>query len=229
MVATDTVWQRLAERRENEQQDNMLQVFALLLPLGEGVGRDILLMKTVFPELESVRVNRNTLLPWFERRKAEIAREKLRLIVKNDAEKLPFQVTGIHQNRNQLIATIELNGHQIVEVDRIPELLVTEASGDANLSAQFQITPLSIDTSVFTSKLEERIEIPVAQITPRGHTLIRSQTSGSVAITLSGTQSLDPKNELARLDLTVERPFVLSVEDNLIFFYPSSIGLSIHV
>ncbi len=216
----DAVWQRLAQRRQNEQQGNILQVFALLLPLGRGVGRDIPLVKTVFPELEQVRVNRSTLLPWFERRKAEIARDKLRLIVESDAQKLPFQVKGIRQRRGLLYAVIDTNGHQIVEMVAIPSLKIIEASGDANLGAKFQITPLS-DPSKFEPKLQvreaiphsgEQMEIPVAQITSKQRTLIRSFTSGKIAITLEGTQSLAPSNELAKLNLAAERPFVLRVD-----------------
>jgi hypothetical protein len=142
MSTADAVWRRLAQRRENEQQGSILQVFALLLPLGRGVGRDIPLVQKIFPELEQVRVNRSTLLPWFERRKAEIARDKLRLIVESDTQKPPFQVKGIRQRRGRLYATIEPNGHEIVELVAA-SMKMTEANGDANLDAKFHITPLS--------------------------------------------------------------------------------------
>lgn len=210
MSTADAVWQRLAQRRQNEQQDSILQVFALLLPLGQGVGRDIPLVKTVFHELEPVRVNRSTLLPWFERRKAEIARDKLRLIVASDAQKPPFQVTGIKKRRGKLYATIEPNGHQIVEMVTT-SLRMTEANGDENLSSKYKITPLS-EPFKFDPKSPVQMAIPLAHINGRQRTLIRSQTSGDITITLEGMQSLAPKNELAKLNLAAEHSFVLRVE-----------------
>ena len=98
----DEVWQKLANRRKMEQKGNIMQVYALLLPLEKNVGKDIGLGKTIFPELEPVNVNQATLLAWFERRKAEIARDKLKALVKDDCDKIAFTIAGIDYKKPAL-------------------------------------------------------------------------------------------------------------------------------
>lgn len=78
-------WPDLARRFDVGRGERLLQTFALLLPLGGEVGRDLRLVETVLGPLETVSVGSPaTLEEWFRRRRAEIERDKLRTLVRDD-------------------------------------------------------------------------------------------------------------------------------------------------
>lgn len=78
-------WRDLADRAQLAVEPRLVQNFALLLPLDGRVGRDLPLVRSVLGETEGVPiVNQDTLREWFARRKAEIVRAKLRVLVRRD-------------------------------------------------------------------------------------------------------------------------------------------------
>ncbi|MBP9824171.1 MAG: VWA domain-containing protein [Thermoanaerobaculia bacterium] len=74
-------WSELASRRRLAGTGRISQTFALLLPIGSQVGRDLRLVETVLGPTEAVNVTAATLEAWFERRRAEIERDKLRILI----------------------------------------------------------------------------------------------------------------------------------------------------
>lgn len=78
-------WQELARRQRLSAGDRLLQTFALLLPLGGELGRDLPLVESVLGSLERISVGSPaTLEEWFRQRRAEIERDKLRILVRAD-------------------------------------------------------------------------------------------------------------------------------------------------
>lgn len=78
-------WQELARRQRLSAADRLLQTFALLLPLGGELGRDLPLVESVLGSLERISVGSPaTLEEWFRQRRAEIERDKLRILVRAD-------------------------------------------------------------------------------------------------------------------------------------------------
>ena len=75
-------WRQLAAKRETvlDRNGHIYKVYALRLPLGGRVGRDMRLFRCVFPDAEEVSVvDARSLREWFEQRRAEIARDRIRL------------------------------------------------------------------------------------------------------------------------------------------------------
>ncbi len=67
------------------QTERLLKLYALQLPLEINAGRDYDRFANIFHTISSpIFLNQSTLLEWFDRLKAEIEREKLRMIVEND-------------------------------------------------------------------------------------------------------------------------------------------------
>lgn len=67
------------------QTNRLLKLYALQLPLDINAGRDYDKFSNIFHTISSpIFINQSTLLEWFERLRAEIERDKLRMIVEND-------------------------------------------------------------------------------------------------------------------------------------------------
>lgn len=77
-------WKTLAKRFQSEQRRGGVEVFCLKLPLGKDAGKHLPEMREIFPRLQVVPVDRETLGGWFQRRKAEILRDRLRFVVAED-------------------------------------------------------------------------------------------------------------------------------------------------
>jgi hypothetical protein len=212
MSPEDKVWQTLAERRRNEQAESALQVFALLLPAGQLVGRDIQLGRVVFPELQPVPVNQATLLPWFERRKAEIGRDKLKSIVDRDSQRALLTLKAIEQRADQLVGIFELASNRIVETSFISQIRISElASGRLQTYLEPEPTEaLKITVGAGAGPLV--FEIPIARIRAQS-AFLRWVANDQVSFKLTATQNLEPAVEIARLNLTNPREFQLAVKD----------------
>lgn len=84
--ATTETWRNLARTADLATSDRAVSAFALQLPLGRDVGRDIGLVRAVLPDLTVAPVvDRAALAEWFSRKRSEIQREKLRVLVTKDA------------------------------------------------------------------------------------------------------------------------------------------------
>lgn len=125
----NTVWENLRIRFENEQLGRTIESFALLLPLSRRVGKDLHLVRNVFRNMNEIRLNRTTLRQWFQRRRAEILRDRLRYLVqkkikKSKPEVIPTLsknktiVLKINQKEDYLTESIIV---QSVVLDRVAE------------------------------------------------------------------------------------------------------------
>lgn len=211
MSPRDDVWQRLAERRRNEQVDSALQVFALLLPASNLIGRDLQLGKAVFPELQSVQVNEATLLPWFERRKAEIARDKLLMIARRDSELPPITLKSIQQRGEKLVATFDLAPNRIVDTAGIQGIEIRDVSGVA-LRQDVKLDSPGNLRFKFDGSSPPQIEIPIGDV-ERQWSIIRWSKESDISLTVAGTQDLMPEAELRKLDLPTTVSFKLPIKD----------------
>jgi len=82
------------------QTERLLKLYALQLPLDINAGRDYDRFANIFHTISSpIFLNQSTLLEWFDRLKAEIEREKLRMIVENDI-KDAFKITSLENSIN---------------------------------------------------------------------------------------------------------------------------------
>lgn len=78
----DHHWQVLKRRYESEQRENIVEVIALQLPLGPNVGRDIPRIRDIFTQLDVKEISNSSILnEWFERKRAEIQRDRLRAVI----------------------------------------------------------------------------------------------------------------------------------------------------
>ena len=80
-----TPWAELGKRARLATSNKTVQSFALLLPLSAVAGRDIAAVRSVLGHVETVPINNEaTLRAWFDRRRAEIERDKLRALVREE-------------------------------------------------------------------------------------------------------------------------------------------------
>ncbi len=206
----DGVWKGLATRRANEQNRNIVQSYALLLPLGGNVGRDLKLGEAVFPGMERVNVSRETLLPWFERRKAEIARDKLRGVVADSVRRVPLKLHSVEREGDEIVARFAPAGERIVETSEIAGLKVENADF-GELAEHLTPADLTDRKFVFSDGEEKQVSIPVARIRDSGSLWAWSEEA-EISFDLSGTESLAPADEIKRLNLPTAPVFTIGVE-----------------
>lgn len=148
-------WRDLAGRFALGRGERLLQTFALLLPLGGDVGRDLRLVESVLGRLEAVSVGSPaTLEEWFRRRRAEIERDKLRVLVRAEAL------------RGGSVEVVSRGRENLLVVDwratTLPVSAAIESLQATSLGSRFSREPVVIAPG-------ERIEIPfeIFRIAPR--------------------------------------------------------------
>lgn len=209
----DAVWQRLAGRMTSEQSENIVQSYALLLPLGGAVGRDLPAGRVVFPGLESVNVNQATLLPWFERRKAEIARDKLRAIVERESTRTPITFRSFEQRDDRLVAIFDLITDRVVETSSVTRVQIGDLTIGEELRSRLTPEPTGeLNLTIAPGTEQRTMEIPLARVEGQS-AFLRWTASDRVSFRLSATQNLEPAGEITRLNLPTSRAFEISVND----------------
>jgi hypothetical protein len=99
-------WERIRQRVEAENKDNKLMVYALKLR-GTNTGRDLHYVRDIFPGLEEIDISNQQLLnAWFERKRAEIGRERLRVIIERK-----FDATQTRERFVSFQSTIDIEGN----------------------------------------------------------------------------------------------------------------------
>lgn len=79
-------WQSMQDRVAALYKMNIVRSFAMQLP-GSGSGRDIQLVRNVFPNLQTIDVNNSAQLnEWFEGQKADISKERLKDLIRGDLD-----------------------------------------------------------------------------------------------------------------------------------------------
>ena len=207
------VWQELVERRKREQKDNIMQVYALILPLEKTVGKDIALGRELFRELEEIRVNQVTLLSWFERRKAELARDKLRAFVRDDILKEPFIIERLNVKRGFLSkegmihAILKPESKRVITTQTLGNL-VGKLSFANDETTGVEIVPLELkDVSIDSAKT---ISIPIATVKYLNMPFISSEVTASTTVVIEGKLNLAPGNEIGRLGLPTMPSFTVT-------------------
>lgn len=77
----DKHWTDFSNRFNNEQSNKIIETIALQLPLSKEAGKDIPRIKNVFKNLSLIEIKGNMLNQWFDRKKAEIQRDRLRSVI----------------------------------------------------------------------------------------------------------------------------------------------------
>lgn len=99
-------WEIIRQRVEAENKGNKLMVYALKLR-GTNTGRDLHYIRDIFPGLEEIDISNQQLLnAWFERKRAEIGRERLRVIIERK-----FETTNNLKNYISFQPTIDIEGN----------------------------------------------------------------------------------------------------------------------
>jgi hypothetical protein len=211
-----TPWAALARRRQNELQGRLIQAFALLLPLDEGVGRDLPVGRSVFPDLHEVPIrSEETLLAWFHRREAEVARDRLRAFVGDDIGKEALTIERVEVRAaplggaSELVAWLKPRATQAVQLARLTDVQgeMTDATGALAGLAMDPAAPQQVDfpTGDARSLVIGRLRWPR---TP----FVRSAETGTLRVAVRGTQGLEPGQEITKLDLDAAPPVAASIE-----------------
>jgi Mg-chelatase subunit ChlD len=206
---SDPAWIRLAERKGNEQGQNNIQAFALLLPVSGSAGRDLGLGKVVFPQMQSLVVSETTLAAWFERRKAEIARDKLKALVGAEVSRLPVEVRSVRQEGNLVFADLSLLTQEFIEVRTIRNLSITNLSGLDGVLAPMPQEPQPVVMG--RDDRDGLISIPLGSV--KDDEWIGYSQSRKISFEVTGTQDIEPQAEINRLDLPATSSFVVSAQD----------------
>jgi Mg-chelatase subunit ChlD len=192
----DAPWQALAARRRNEQSQSVMQVFALLLPVGGAAGRDLPVGRAVFPDMQELVVNRDALQGWFDRRKAEIERDRLRALVEHDLRRGPFALREVAQKGDRLVATLEPVADRIVTTASLSDVRVEEFNAGA---LQQRLEALPADELRVEVTPGATLELPLARVRDQNG-ILRWGEGGEVSFRLAAAQSLEPADELRRLN-----------------------------
>lgn len=203
------VWQELVQRRQNELSGKVLEVFALLLPLGGQVGRDISLGEAIFPGIEKVPIRRETLGPWFERRRAEIARDKLKAYVHDDLQRQPtiekLEVElPLMRTQGHIFALVRPPKVQMVDFGQLhlSKAFVTLGSGS---DTDFKIEPSNEQTITFNSEALQRVKI--ADVYCHENPWVRRGLERQIQVSLEGQLNTEPGKEIVTLNLLASPSF----------------------
>jgi len=112
-------WSALRERFMREQGGRGVDFYAMKLELSAASGRDLPRIKEIFPSLQVIPVNPATLAGWFERRKAEILRDRLRYIVSNAAKEKAPQLAARCEANQILVSIVSDSANEILRGVRI--------------------------------------------------------------------------------------------------------------
>lgn len=115
------------------QTNRLLKLYALQLPLEINAGKDYDKFASIFHTISSpIFLNQSTLIEWFDRMKAEIEREKLRMLVENDLksaiEIVAFENSISPINKNSHF-NIQLKNKSMMPVEIDSIVVLTEEYG----------------------------------------------------------------------------------------------------
>ena len=183
-------WQLLASRFANEQRGRDVEFYAIKLPLNTRAGRDLPLVRSVFPSLQEIVADRTMLSGWFERRKAEILRDRLRIVVQRG------------------LAAVSPRMDTLAGADRIGLKL---QAADSPLFAVLEVKAAEFPAQ--TTGLLTRSPLPVRLDHETDQVILARPVEGGLEkedfevgeIRLSGAIEFQPESELARLGLPVTK------------------------
>jgi hypothetical protein len=112
-------WDALKQRYEREQAGRGVEFYAMQLQLKANSGRDLPRIEEIFPSLQVIPVNPATLGGWFERRKAEILRDRLRHIVANAAKEQAPQLDARCETNQIVLGLVAGAANEILRGVRV--------------------------------------------------------------------------------------------------------------
>jgi hypothetical protein len=133
------------------QTNRLLKLYALQLPLEINAGKDYDKFANIFHTITApIFLNKTTLLEWFERLRAEIEREKLRMIILNDL-KSAIDVTEFKNEINLLNInshfSLTLFNKSLLPLNVDSIVVTTEEYGNINSSnLNIEIKPSELST-----------------------------------------------------------------------------------
>jgi hypothetical protein len=144
-------WEALAERFRREQAGRNVDFYGMKLQLAPNSGRDLPRIQEVFPAVQVIPVNPATLGGWFERRKAEILRDRLRHIVALAARDQLPQLSARGEANG---ITLGLSGGAANEIVRGIEITGVEFAYESPFGhMRTQALPFELTTDVAAEKL----------------------------------------------------------------------------
>lgn len=212
--ADDPAWRSLAESMRLAKEGKVLQTYGLLLPLGENVGRDLPLVRSVIGPIHEVVVSGETLGPWFERRRQEIRRDKLQALVADDLDRgLKWEWLATDDENSLTVAS----GHRRLPVAiGIEDLTIEGLDARIDTQSRFVLQPdEEINLKVRVSGRQP--ENPVKWLLTT-----RSETSMPVTLGVAGMARYEPKDEFSRLLLSDEHPFAITLTGNALVLQPGA-------
>jgi hypothetical protein len=203
-------WKKLVARRRDELSNKILDVQAFVLNLGEpGVGRNLNLVQAVFPEMQWQRIDTPAAVAaWFQRRQAEIARSKLRAIVRHDLERAPFVPVGLKSSSSLFededrLALLTQATPGIADLDGVEGMQVRLSLEGAIHGADFSASPR---VATWRGKGSPLV---LGTLSWSSHPWLASEVTGRAALHLEGHWRAEPADEIRRLDLDPNVPFTL--------------------
>ncbi len=139
-------WRELQQKKTRfvDQQNHLLKVYALRLPLTANVGRDMPLFESVFGDIELVTVTDHaSLRAWFERRKAEIHRDRLRLVIedaiKDEINKIFHTSLG---GANEVILQVRWNDAQLTDKVELTSFKLSDVKVESSMRWEYNRLPM---------------------------------------------------------------------------------------
>ena len=141
-------WERLKDRFQAENAGRKVEFFAMKLALSAKSGRDLQKVEGIFPGLQIIPVNPATLGGWFQRRKAENLRDRLKHVVERSmgdtAPALSANASGqsvaveLSEGSNPLLGSLLINSIRAsgseVPISLVSSPLSVKTGGSAQIA-----------------------------------------------------------------------------------------------
>jgi hypothetical protein len=195
----DPAWKELATQMKRVAANKSIQDFALMLPIGSHLGRDLPLVESVLGQPEVIPINTpETLQEWFNRRRAEIERDKMRMLVADDIGKgWNFEVLPDLFGNTVLVRS---------RLEKLPMAVAIQSCSAAGMVAQANIAPVAL--------VEPKQNLAIIRLKEKGilswpFWLVMPRRTATCSLGLSGNVEFQPSEEIGpALQLEVRRPII---------------------
>jgi hypothetical protein len=208
-------WRELQQKKirfVNEQR-KLLKVYALRLPLTANVGRDMHLFESVFDDIELVTVTDHaSLRAWFERRRAEIHRDRLRLLI-GDAikEEIKKMFHTSLSGTNEVILQLRWNDAQLADKVEITSFKLSDVKVESPMRWEYDRLPMHAG--------KETPELILARGWFESEPWIQRRVPFAAESHVRLKVNFEPKRELHVLNIDASQVFdlVLGVEGQAVY------------
>jgi hypothetical protein len=208
-------WRELQQKKirfVNEQR-KLLKVYALRLPLTANVGRDMRLFESVFDDIELVTVTDHaSLRAWFERRRAEIHRDRLRLLI-GDAikEEIKKMFHTSLSGTNEVMLQVRWNDAQLADKVEITSFKLSDVKVESSMRWEYERLPMNAG--------KETPELILARGWFESEPWIQRRVPFAAESHVRLKVNFEPKRELHVLNIDASQVFdlVLGVEGQAVY------------